>query len=275
MNCDLHERAVEIAGRFHRAESELIDILQKIDDQKLYFDMGFTSLFDYSVKALKLSEANAYNFITVARKSKSVPELKEAIAAGLINVSKARKITPVLTPENKNYWLTLAQELPKAKLEKEVAKNCPSQMVSERAQYVSEDRLKLTLGVSEEVMDLLKRVQDLESQRTGKAVSFEETLKVALELYVEKKDPVEKAKRNIKTVHQPVLGQVEIPFQRNSLAQRIKNQIHLRDQGQCTQKGCQNTKWLQIHHKIPISHGGTNDLQNLETLCSQHHRMKH
>jgi hypothetical protein len=43
--------------------------------------------------------------------------------------------------------------------------------------------------------ELLKRVQDLVSSQTGKASSIEETLRTALEFYVEKKDPMEKAKR--------------------------------------------------------------------------------
>ncbi|MBK9295159.1 MAG: hypothetical protein IPM57_12105 [Oligoflexia bacterium] len=99
---ELHQKAINIAQSFHKAESDLIDILQKIDQQKIFLKLGFASLFDYALKALKLSEANSSNFITVARKSKTIPELKEAIKEGRLSVSKARKITPVLTPENKD-----------------------------------------------------------------------------------------------------------------------------------------------------------------------------
>src|SRR4051812_48212484 len=121
----LHKAAVTIARKFHEAESALIDILQKIDDRKIFLKLEFTSLFDYAVKGLKLSEANASNFITVARKSKTVPELKQAIAAGEITVSKARKITPVITKQNQAHWIEMAKILPKQKLEKEVAKVMP------------------------------------------------------------------------------------------------------------------------------------------------------
>src|ERR1035438_2359107 len=96
----LHQEALAVAYRFQQAESSLINILQKIDDQKIYLHLQHTSLFEYAVKALRLPEANASNFITVARKSKSIPALKLAISSGELSVSKARKITPVLTPEN-------------------------------------------------------------------------------------------------------------------------------------------------------------------------------
>jgi hypothetical protein len=44
---DLHERALELAKVYKKTEIELIDILQKIDHEKLFRKLGYTSLFDY------------------------------------------------------------------------------------------------------------------------------------------------------------------------------------------------------------------------------------
>ncbi len=297
---DLHNRALEASTRFRRAESELISILQEMDGHKEFPLLECTSLFDYALRVLKLSEANASNFITVARKSKAIPELKQAIDSGSLTVARARKITPVLTLENKSEWIALAQTLPKLELEKEVARVCPKAAVKERAEYISADRLKLAFGVSEEFMKLLKRVQDLESQRTNRPVKYEESMTAALKVYIEKRDPVEKAKKNClrsanlvksssdllgvaysqsaeeKDVH--VHG--HIPFFRTPLGAGLRHKINLRDEGQCTHeigpgKRCSTSRWIQVHHIIPIRQGGTNELQNLTTLCSAHHRMKH
>jgi len=89
---ELHERAVTITKKFHHTESELIDVLQEIDEHKVFLAFGYSSLYDYATKSLKLSEANASNFITVARKSIIIPELKLAIRDGSLTVSKGRKI---------------------------------------------------------------------------------------------------------------------------------------------------------------------------------------
>src|SRR4051812_33095435 len=89
----LHSQALEIVGRYKKLEAELLDILQKIDEKKIFYELGYTSLFDYAVKGLGLSESVSYNFISVARKSKAAPALKIAIASGKLTVSKAAKIT--------------------------------------------------------------------------------------------------------------------------------------------------------------------------------------
>ncbi len=50
--------------------------------------------------------------------------------------------------------------------------------------------------------------------------------------------------------------------------------IH-RDGGTCVFSGCTNTNWLQVHHIVHWSQGGTTDLNNLILLCGFHHRFVH
>ena len=54
----------------------------------------------------------------------------------------------------------------------------------------------------------------------------------------------------------------------------IRHLVYLRDD--CTCKGCgkkmvPNKKKFDVHHKIPFSDGGSNDLNNLITLCRSCH----
>jgi len=298
----LHTKAVEIAKRFHDAESELIDILQTLDEKRVFIHLGYSSLFDYAVKALKLSEANSSNFITVARKSKTVPELKMAIRLGDITVSKARKITPVLTKENSSHWLELAKTLPKFKLEKEVAKVQPQTITPERAKYVTETRLELKLGVSEDLMKKLRRAQDLTSQKTRRPATLEGTLEALIENYLKKHDPVKKAERNNQSAEgnnhrferniQRIDGNNQLQkdgFNNNAAASvpgtryisaQQKHQVNLRDQGRCAHVNesghrCESQRWVEIHHIKALSLNGTNDTHNLQTLCHGHHKQKH
>ncbi len=50
--------------------------------------------------------------------------------------------------------------------------------------------------------------------------------------------------------------------------------IH-RDGGSCRFHGCGNKNWLQVHHIVHWSKGGTTDLDNLILLCGFHHRFVH
>ncbi|MGE3975398.1 MAG: HNH endonuclease [Bdellovibrionales bacterium] len=259
----IHEKALEVASRFRKTEGDLLDILQQVDEHRVYLKFHCKSLYDYATTALKLSDSTAYNLITVARKSKEVPALKQAIQSGKLTISKARKITPVLTQSNQEEWLKLAIELPQKKLEQQVAKVVPKEAVPERLKFVSEERLNLQMGISEKLHQKLKRAQELESQRQQKHVSLEETLEAMLDVYLEKKDPIQKAEKLMHRARQPVLRQVQ-----------------LRDKGQCTYQNhqgerCTERKWIDTHHIVPRSKGGQDTFENLITLCKGHHRLEH
>lgn len=259
----IHEKALKVVRQFKRSESDLIEVIQEADTHRVYSRFKCKNLHEYTMKVLDLSESIALNFIAVARKAKEVPELKEVIKSGALSVSKARKITPVLTKSNQEEWLQMAVELPQKKLEQQVAKAFPKEAVPEKMKFVSENRLNLQMGISEQLSQKLKRTQDLESQRKKKAVSLEETLEVLIDLYLENQDPLIKSEK-LKT--------------RKNLS--VSRQIDLRDGGQCTfldasGKRCEEKRWLDVHHIVPKSFGGLDTLENLTTLCSGHHRVTH
>jgi hypothetical protein len=203
---EIHEKALKVARQFKQAEADLISILQKVDEMRVFQKMGFPSLFQYCVEALGLSENIASNFVTVSRKASEVPVLQAAIQAGSLSVSKARKITPVLTLKNQNELVEKACLLSTRKLEEEVAKIAPKEATPERMRVISEDRVDLRLGISKITQEKLRLAQDLESQRRMRAASLEETLEMLLEVYLEVKDPVRRAirilgKRDAQDVH--------------------------------------------------------------------------
>lgn len=169
--------------------------------------------------------------------------------------------------------------------------------------------------VSEKLFKDLKRVQDLVSTQTRKPATLEDTLEALVEHYLEKKDPMEKAKRvhareqmkaqqaktevgpapatNVESTTYPQLapGQVESDLrgqqaqvaqsgERTRIPANLTHQVNLRDGQQCTHiddngKRCTSRRWLDIHHVHPIYLGGTNSLENLTTLCKAHHKMTH
>lgn len=192
---ELHQKALDAARRFFKAEAELLELIQKIDECKGFRDLGHTSLFLYVVGELKLSESTALNFINVARKAVQVPALKTEIQLGNLSVCKARKIVPVLSIQNQAEWIEKARTLPTRSLEKEIARVAPAEAIPERVRYAAECRVSLSLSLDENVLEKIKRVQDLESQRKGRSVTLEETLAVMSAFYIEKNDPLEKAKR--------------------------------------------------------------------------------
>ena len=291
----IHAKALEVFGRFRGNIYEVIEMLQMVDTHKTFREYECTSLYDYAVSVHRLSEDVATNYIAVSRKAAEVPALQKEIQNESISISKARAICSVLTVDNHEDWLELSRTLSLKELQREVAGVNPKEEVSERLTYVTRDRLKLVVGVSEEFKNILKRAQDLVSNSAKSAVSFEVTIEAALDLFLEKRDPIQKAqryavkkaKREVSAATQnaalrPVSQRIKIGAisQRKPLVAQTNHQLNLRDQGRCTHRGskkiqCENTRWLQVHHLHPVAYGGDNSLGNLVTLCHYHHQLQH
>ena len=191
----IHRRAVERAKTYRMAEADVIDSLREVDDDRTFLHFGCTSLYQYALIELKLSEDVACNLIAIMRKSRTVPELAAAIREGKITASKARKIVSVINEKNKSAWLELASTSTSRVIEKAVATENPKLATIESLKYRSENRLELVLGVSEEWALLLKRVKDVVSQKSKSPAETEEALKLAMESFLRQEDPLEKAKR--------------------------------------------------------------------------------
>jgi hypothetical protein len=289
---EIHERALRRAKAYLKSEADLIESILEVEDHRTYLEFNCRSLHVYVSTVMGLGDAVASNFITVARKAREVPALQEVIASGKLQVQKARKITSVLNEENKEFWLQLAIEKPQRIVEKEVARVNPQAAKPERIKYISEKRLNVNLNVSEETHELLRRTQDLESQRRKAPASLEQTLEAALKAYLEKNDPLEKAKRQAARIEKEkqTVGQIEkqttlaathvLRHIRKSIPANVQHQVNLRDNSQCTfletnGTRCTERRWLHSHHHKPVSQGGPTAPENLTTLCSGHHRLLH
>ena len=332
---EIHQRAINATQRYLQSEIELIEVLQLADQHRVYLDYGHSSLFQYAVQSLGISESIAYNLIAVCRKSKEIPELKLAIQNGEITLSNARKLSPILTSGNQSEWITKASSLSSRQLEKEIARVNPKLATPEKITYATAERVQLTLGLSEQDMLKLRRAQDLVCQSKKSHATLEDTLVTMLEEFLIRKDPTRKARRIIakkgihaiqdsenepKVTHSQIAAQsatqspiptistsesttqnatqnaapiidnnlsepVKTPValqaqKRKPLPAAIAHQVWLRDEGRCTFTNsngirCRNTRFIEIHHIHSVALGGDNQLKNLATLCSTHHRHLH
>ena len=277
----IHQKALSLAKSLRKIENELLEVLTQVEDNKVYQALGYSSLFRYCTDELKLSEAQSYQYIGVARKSKQVPELKKAIKEEKLSVSKAKKICSVITAKNQQKWIEAATTLPIKQIEREVAKINPQSTVQERIKPVAGDVSELRCPISSEVDQMLVRIKDLVSQKLRKPAKMNDALKAMAELYLEKQDPIRKAQRNHnKKPRQLFTRTVGRKAQTRAVLAPIKHPVMLRDQGQCTHKDnngrrCQEKRWLELHHIKPVSMGGVHSIVNLTTLCSHHHKQLH
>jgi len=60
-----------------------------------------------------------------------------------------------------------------------------------------------------------------------------------------------------------------------SIPPAVRRTVLHRDKLRCQVPGCRCRLWLDVHHVLPWSEGGTHDADNLITLCWLHHRLLH
>ena len=305
---ELHLQAVTIAKEYRRCETALIGIFQELEKRRTFECYQMPSLFAYATKVLGLSEATTCMLTAVMRASNKVPELKTAVENGMITLSNARRIAPVLCKDNKLELLEKAATLPLRKLEQELAKKFPDQPAITRVIPKSESLSRLEIDLPHSTIEKLKHVQEILAQKNQKHVDAVQALECALDDFLERHDPVEKATRakrraisaETKVKKSPVARPVEavstiqkmspehlalarkmgFKIPRAPIPAKEKYALVLKENWQCSfvyENGlrCESMRWLHVHHVRQVANGGSNSVANLRTLCAGHHKVVH
>ncbi len=245
-----------------KTQAKFLSYLAEVDLRRLYLP-DYSSLFQFCVKELGLSEASTCKRIQVARLSRQFPEILEKIAAGKLTMTNASLLAPQVTQENHQELFAEAEGKSKYELQKKLAPVTFAGECREKLKPISQTRTMFVFSGDEETVAMYKALQDRFRHKypNGK---LEEIVKEAFKLLVEKTDPTREPKRK-SLPRTPSSDTRAIPAQ-------VRRAVWRRDRGQCRQ--CGSRSFLQIDHIVPWSLGGSNDLQNLQLLCGVHNRLK-
>jgi 5-methylcytosine-specific restriction endonuclease McrA len=61
----------------------------------------------------------------------------------------------------------------------------------------------------------------------------------------------------------------------STIPPRARREVLARDKHRCQAPGCSRTRFLEVHHIVPRKQGGSNQVENLMTLCGSCHRLWH
>jgi hypothetical protein len=270
---ELHNRILCLARLHRKTEARLIDHLQEAEKCRLFLHRGHSSLFRYVCDELRFSEAMTSNLITVARKAREIPELKEEIRKGNLSVSKLRKVCPVIDEKNQKEWIEAAKTCTKNELERRVASENTNHVPRASVRAIAKDTVRLSLDLPEESREKIQRLKDLLSSKKNRDCSLQEVIDLALESALDKYDPIRKAKRaenrNQKMVKKEdhsqeksspsnsksklaVCPRTRKKPKRKALSKDLIHKLQVRDRGCCTYvsedgRRCRQTRWLHFH----------------------------
>jgi hypothetical protein len=105
--------------------AKLVLHLAEVDARRLYREQAYSCLFEYCVRALRMSESEAYLRIFAARCSRRYPILIELLEAGELNLTSIKLIGPHLTQANHLRVLDRVRGKSKREVEQLVAELAP------------------------------------------------------------------------------------------------------------------------------------------------------
>ena len=108
-----------------RVTARLLLHLGEVDARGLYRQHAYSSLFDYCVQALHLSEAEAFLRIRAARLGRQFPLVLDMLERGELHLSAIKLLAPVLDQDNHQALLQQARCKSKREVEHLLAQRAP------------------------------------------------------------------------------------------------------------------------------------------------------
>lgn len=328
----LDRDAVGLVSAQRNIVARQIAHLAEVARRRLHLDRGYSGLFEYCTKRLKLSEGSAAVRVQVARVCRECPELLDRLAASRISLTVASKLAPHLTKENSGqliaacegmskrevelYLVNLAPKKPvsagykkKSTIKPQTAPKkatpatskpddtpllqtnpAPTQPARSRVEPCQPQLFNVRFTASEEFTNKLERLGEVLGVHNPQA-NVAEILERALDLALEKKDPVKrqerrearKPKKPRASATSPSPDEVSprpndsAPSRSRFISIKTTDAVLERAGHQCEFVGpdgirCSQRTGLQIHHLHYYAAGGSHEIENLRAYCGPHNR---
>ena len=301
-------------GKLVRTERKIshliLECVAEIDSRRLYLDKAYPSIYEFMVEEFGYSSSAALRRIESARLLRDVPELAEKIESGAINLSQLSKVQQAVRAvqkiEDRKVDIAEKKELLSrieytTQQQTEVilcqALSLPV-LVEDKQRMHRDESVTLTITFSREQMDLLSQVQDLIAHAVPDK-KWSEVMTYLAQKEIQRRTSVRpnkvavekevlKFSENSKNLDAAATSLNKVESDPNIKAQSLKSLLSVRtkkivlNKNRCCQykdpvsgKICGSTRFLQVDHRHSVWAGGTNDIQNLQSLCAEHNLHKY
>lgn len=290
-------RALCAAGR--QLDVRLIEHLAEIEERSLHLKAACSSMFDFCIRKLGLSEGAAHRRINAARLARRFPTLLGRLERGELHLSGLVVLAKHLKESNADELLSAVAGMSQREIEEFLARHAPRPDVPSqicrlpsmtappsltnakggevvpprrpmRVEPLSEDRYRVQLTASGQLRDKLERARALMQHRNPSgdlAVVVEQALDALL-------DKLERERLGKTTrPRRPVC-----PTKPGKVARGVRREVFERDGEQCTfadDEGnrCPARSLLELDHIEARAKGGSNEASNLRVRCRAHNRL--
>jgi hypothetical protein len=307
----LQEGLKELLTKGARTEARIVAHLAEVDARKLHLAMGASSLFDYCLSRLELSNNEAFHRITAARLARRFPVIFELLERRDVHLTAVCLLRDYLTTENHAELLRDVSHKTKTEIEELLAQRFPqpngSSGLRKRSGFEprSEGCYLLQLTVSAALKQKLELARDLMSHanRSGDlAVVVERALD---ELNARLQSRRFAQAKSVRAHGSGRQGSDAVPARDHGAARcadragspprtttpstkterrrahvrhDVRRTVVKRDEQRCAFVGedghrCEARAFLQFHHHRAWALGGADTAENLSLMCRAHNRL--
>lgn len=168
---ELLDSTKQVVADERKATLLLIDHLREIENRSLHLEMAYPSLWDFCVNYLGLSEGSAQRRINAMRLSREIPEVKESLESGKLNLTAVAQLQGFFKQEQKRgefYSEVQKREivqsmegLSKREVDLKLVQLSPTApIVKEGNRVVSDEKTELRILINHEEFKKLKLLKD-------------------------------------------------------------------------------------------------------------------
>ena len=274
-----------------RLTQEILEYLAEIERRRLFALRGYASLFMFCTQELGYSASSAQRRIASMRLIRQVPEAKEKLISGKVNLCTLSQLYSFIKGEEKMRGLKMPQESKlellaaiesksQRECEREFIKRAPlSIRLKESKRMVTEELTEIKFLASNELNSKLETLKNLFSHR-NKTGTTAELIEILADVALRKTVGTE-ADRDIDVVSKSTsAAKVEkVLGSREFSKAEARRQVWARDQRRCqyvdplSGRKCLSPFRVQIDHIRPKALGGNDNVENLRVLCATHNQL--
>lgn len=307
-NAELLNRFGKLVQTERKITHLVLECIAEIDARKLYLEKAYPSLYEFMVQEFGYSSSAALRRIESARLLREVPEVAAKIESGAINLSQLSKVQQAvrtvqkiedrkLDAQEKRDLLSRIEYTTQQQTEAILSQALSLPIIAEEKQRAHHDEsVTLTITFNKEQMELLNRVQDLIAHAVPEK-KWSETMTYLAQKEIQRRTSIRKSKiasykedSNLSKNSEETSSSTNKgeSFLLNGVAEKNNSALPVRTKkivltkSRCCQykdplsgKVCGGTRFVQVDHRHPVWAGGSNKIQNLQTLCAEHNRYKY
>ena len=180
---------------------EVLDHLEEIEYRKLYLAKGYSSLLEYCVKELKYSESSAHRRISAMRLIRVIPEAKEKLESGSVNLSTLSQLHGFLKREEKEKTYTKDMRLDLlGKIEGKSQDQCEREFVKispieisfrEKEKPLTEEFTQMTFVATKELKAKFELLRNLLAHKNSNP-TMAELIEMSVDMALKELNPITK-----------------------------------------------------------------------------------